>query len=152
MQAMLGQEMQRVERLNLALSAGFTAAGLALVSPHFALSLAAGAAFETFNYHQLLRSTRAMFEGRAAVGAFRFVFALLFVAGAIGLGAHPVGLLLGVSLIIPIMVVEAWRNRPAIVPDAPVLSPDDPSWDRWNPWLARERDDASDDRDEEGAA
>jgi hypothetical protein len=48
------------------------------------------------------------------------------------------------------MVIEAWRNRPAIVADAPVLSPDDPSWDRWNPWLARERDD--DDHDEEGEA
>jgi hypothetical protein len=23
-------------------------------------------------------------------------------------------------------------------PDAPALAPDDPSWDAWNPWLARE--------------
>jgi hypothetical protein len=143
---LLGRDMQRVERLNLALSAGAAAAGFALVSPHFALSLAAGAVFETVNYHHLIRSTRAMFEGTAGVGAFRFAFALLFVAGAIGLGAHPVGLLIGVSLIMPIMVIEAWRNRPAIVADAPVLSPDDPSWDRWNPWLAHERDDD----DEEG--
>ena len=25
-------------------------------------------------------------------------------------------------------------------PGAPALQPDDPSWDAWNPWLARERD------------
>ena len=36
--------IERVGRLNLALSAGAAAAGYALVSPHFALSLAAGAA------------------------------------------------------------------------------------------------------------
>lgn len=133
--------MERVEGVTLALSAGATAAGLAFVSPHFALSLAAGAVFETFSYHQLLRSTKAMFEGSSVgiLGGFRFGFAILFVATAIWLGAHPVGLLIGVSLVMPVMLVEAWRNRPPIDPNAPALPPDDPGWDDWNPWLARER-------------
>jgi hypothetical protein len=39
----------------------------------------------------------------------------------------------------PAAVIEAWRSRPAIDPNAPALDPDDPSWDDWNPWLARER-------------
>ena len=139
--------MERVERVNLALSAGAAAAGFALVSPHFALSLAAGAVFETFNYHHLLQSTKALFQGGrgSVVSGFRFAFVLLFIAAALWLGAHPVGLLLGVSLIMPVMIVEAWRNRPAVEPDAPSLAPDDPSWDAWNPWLAREREDEESD-------
>ena len=27
-------------------------------------------------------------------------------------------------------------------PGAPQLAPDDPDWERWNPWLARERDES----------
>ena len=29
-------------------------------------------------------------------------------------------------------------SRPPIQDDAPVLDADDPSWEHWNPWLARE--------------
>ena len=118
-------------------------------SPHFALSLAAGAAFETVSYGHLLRSTRSMFEtaaGGNAGGGLRFGFGALFVAAAIFLGAHPVGLLVGVSLIMPVLVVEAWRHRPPVLADAPRLAPDDPDWDRWNPWLAREREDEEDEQ------
>ena len=139
--AAAGETSGRVERVHLAVSAGATAAGFALVSPHFALSLAAAALFETYNYHQLVRGTKAMFEGTARGAAgFRFALVLGFVALAIWVGAHPIGLLVGLSLIMPVMLIDAWRNRPAIEVGAPALDPDDPSWDQWNPWLARDRD------------
>ncbi len=54
-------------------------------------------------------------------------------------GAHPVGLVIGLSTIIPAAILEAWRARPLIESAATGLAPDDPAWDRWNPWLARER-------------
>jgi hypothetical protein len=38
------------------------------------------------------------------------------------------------------VVLAAWRARPEPTLDAPALAPDDPSWDAWNPWTARERD------------
>ena len=66
------------------------------------------------------------------------------VWAALALGAHPVGLLLGLSLVVPGVVLAAWRARPAPSPDAPALAADDPSWEAWNPWLARERDPAAD--------
>jgi hypothetical protein len=57
-----------------------------------------------------------------------------------------VGLVLGLSLILPAALIEAWRSRPPIVEDAPALPEDDPGWNDWNPWLARERlDDPEDD-------
>ena len=54
--------------------------------------------------------------------------------------AHAIALLLGLSLIIPALLIAAWRNRPPILADAPALDADDPSWERWNPWLAREEE------------
>ena len=49
---------------------------------------------------------------------------------------RPVGLLLA----LPGVFVWAWRNRPPLVaePVRPALAPDDPSWDRWSVWRARE--------------
>ena len=47
----------------------------------------------------------------------------------------------------PAAIWVAWRNRPALDPNAPALAFDDPAWDSWNPWLARERE-ASDEDDE----
>jgi hypothetical protein len=41
-------------------------------------------------------------------------------------------------------VIAAWRARPAPYPSAPALDAEDPSWDAWNPWLARERDPEAD--------
>jgi hypothetical protein len=81
------------------------------------------------------------------VSSFGLRFALL--AAAVGLalylGAHPVGLLIGLSLIVPSVVIAAWMARPEPAPATPAPSPDDPSWDEWNPWLARERE-AEEDR------
>jgi hypothetical protein len=137
--------MERVERLNLAVSAGAAAAGYAFVSPAFAAGLAVGAAIEALNFRHLLRSGRQLFAGNqvgwSAGYALRFAFLGIGLAGALWLGAHPIGLVVGLSLILPLVVLEAWRTRPPIQADAPSLPPDDPSWDRWNPWLAREAED-----------
>jgi hypothetical protein len=72
-------------------------------------------------------------------------FGLLKMGSARRFGAHPLGLLLGLSLIMPAAIFEAWRARPPLDPSAPALAPDDPSWDRWNPWLARESDPSDED-------
>ena len=48
----------------------------------------------------------------------------------------------------PAVIIEAWRARPAVDPSAPALAPDDPAWERWNPWLARERRDIADEEAE----
>lgn len=144
-----------VERLNLALSAGAVAASFALGSPLFAASLAVGALLETLNFRTLRRSAKALFAGQLVGGSgWSMIYAVRFTLLAIGMGvalyvgAHPVGLVIGLSLIVPAVVIEAWRSRPLVPAEpAPSLPPDDPSWDRWNPWLARERD--IDEEDEE---
>ena len=136
---------------SLAFSAGATAASWAFVSPRFAGSLALGAALEAVNFRTLFRYWQSALLGGerfglAAFGSFglRFVALGAFVWGALAFGAHPVGLLLGLSLVVPGVLIAAWRARPAPVPDAPALAADDPSWDAWNPWLARERDPEAD--------
>ena len=146
-----GPNMVTVQRYNLLMSAGAAAASLALVSPRFAGSLALGALVETVNFRALWRfSQRAIFGASAGSGAAVGSFGLRFVAlgaviwVAIASGAHPVGLVLGLSLIVPAIVLAAWRHRPPMGPVTEAPAPDDPSWDDWNPWLARERD-----RDEE---
>lgn len=141
--------MERVERLNLAVSAGAAAAGYALVSPSFAAGLAAGAAIEALSFRHLVRSGRRLFSGNpvgwGAGYALRFAFIGVAMFVALWAGAHPIGLVVGLSLILPLVVFEAWRTRPPIQPDAPALPPDDPSWERWNPWLAHEREEDEED-------
>lgn len=143
-----------VLRYSLAFSAGATAASWALVSPRFAGSLALGALLEAVNFRALFRHWRSALlgEGRpglAALGSFGFRFVLLggLVWAALALGAHPLGLLIGLSLVVPAVLLAAWRARPLPSAGAPALDPEDPSWDAWNPWLAREREPA-DDEDE----
>jgi len=144
-----------IERTNLTLSAGAVAASLALASPAFALSLAVGAALEAWNFRGLRRSAQFLFWGEIrgsggwlGVYSLRMGMLVVGIAAALYFGAHPVGLLVGLSIIMPATVIEAWRARPPIDPSAPALAEDDPSWERWNPWLAREnppdeeRDDA----------
>jgi len=135
-----------VLRWNLAFSAGATAASFALLSPRFATSLALGALLETVNFRTLYHaSERVLLMGGgasgAAVGAFglRFVLLAAVLWVALGAGAHPVGLVVGLSLVVPAVLLAAWRARPGDGPSGPVPPPDDPSWDAWNPWLARER-------------
>jgi len=141
-----------IERWNLAISAGAFATALALATPAFAASLAVGAALEAANFRALRRSAQFLFWGvlpgqRAWSAAFGLRFLLLAtgICAALYFGADVVGLLIGLSLIVPATVLEAWRSRPAVDPNAPRLDDDDPSWERWNPWLARE----SEPRDED---
>lgn len=136
-----------IERMNLTLSAGAVAAALVLVSPLFALSLAVGAGLEAINFHGLRNQAQFLFWGQIKNGSqwtglfgLRFGIVIIGIGAALYFGADPAGLLVGLSLIMPAAVIEAWRTRPAIDPDAPALHPDDPSWDRWNAWLAREED------------
>jgi hypothetical protein len=138
--------------LNLTLSAGAVAASLVWATPAFAFSLLVGSLLEACNFHTLRRSAQFLFGGeiagsRAWIGVFGMRFSLLAIGivAALHFGAHPVGLLVGLSLMMPAAVIEAWRTRPAIDPDAPALAADDPSWDDWNPWLARERETEEDD-------
>jgi len=142
------------QRMNLKLSAGAVAASLVLATPVFAFSLLAGALLESFNFHALRRSAQFLFwgqidGGRGWMGVFALRFSLLTlgIIAALHFGAHPVGLLIGLSLMMPAAVIEAWRARPSIDDNAPTWGSDDPSWDRWNPWLARERDTLDDEKD-----
>lgn len=136
-----------IERTNLALCAGAAAASWWLVTPAFALSLAFGALLEAVNFRGLRRSAEFLFGGQIQGGnawsglfALRFGLLVIGIGAALAFGADPLGLLLGLSLIMPAAIFEAWRARPPLDPMAPALAPDDPSWDRWNPWLARESD------------
>ena len=125
--------LARVEQWNLGLSASAVAASLALETPHFATSLAAGAFLEAVNLGALRRSAVRFFAGgemgRTWTGAFALRF--LFLAGGIFLtleaGAHPVALLIGLSIAMPAALVDAWLNRPPILDPAtlPVLVDED---------------------------
>ncbi len=140
-------QIDRVQGLNLGLSAGAVALSWVLLSPLFAASLAAGAVLEAVNFRSMRRSCQAIFQAGVsgsgpAVTAFGLRFVLLGagVGLALYVGAHPVGLVIGLSLIVPSVVIAAWMARPEPAPATPVPPPDDPTWDDWNPWLARERE------------
>jgi len=135
------------ERMNLAFSAGAVAASAVLATPLFAFSVAIGAALEAFNFRGLRRQSQFLFWGQiksgglwAGVYGLRFGLLVIGICSALYFGADPAGLLIGLSIIMPAAVVEAWRTRPAVDPNAPALPPDDEAWERWNPWLARERE------------
>jgi hypothetical protein len=134
-----------MERVNLGISAGAVAASLVLASPIFTASLALGAGLEALNFRALRSAAVRLFAGDLAMGkawlaAFGARFAMLAVAigYALHAGAHPVGLTIGLSTMLPAAVAGAWLQRPPIGHPEPGPPPDDPSWDRWNPWLARE--------------
>jgi hypothetical protein len=83
-------------------------------------------------------------EARAASGlALRLPLfgALVFVAIQVGVDAG--GLLAGITTLVPAVVVAAWQSRPRDAADPaalPALPADDPSWELYSPWLARERE------------
>jgi hypothetical protein len=140
-----------IERTNLTLSAGAVAASLAFGSTAFAVSLAIGAALEAFNFRGLRRSAQFLFWGQIGssggwlgVYSLRMSLLVIGIGAALYLGAHPVGLVIGLSLIMPAAVIEAWRARPAVDPSAPTLPEDDPAWERWNAWFARETEERED--------
>jgi len=138
--------MDPMERINLTLSTGGLAASLALASPAFAGAYALGAALEAVNFRALRACATRLLSGQLGSGGALWTallgmrLGMLFVSMGIALfaGAHPLGLLLGVSTIVPAALAGAWLMRPAIDPNAPALEPDDPSWDRWSVWRADE--------------
>ncbi len=145
-----GPGVVAIQRLNLGFSAAAIAAGWALVSPLFASSVALGAAVEFWNFRALHRGALRLFSGMATGGGLamagfglRFVFLALAIALALHGGAHPGGLALGMSMIVPATLVGAWMVRPRDTAPShvPVPPPDDPGWDRWNAWRAAERED-----------
>ena len=138
-----------VERTNLAFAAGAVGASFAFASPRFAVSVLLGAAVETLNLRALWRSSElalglgdpgsTSWLAMLGFGA-RFAMVGLVLWLALSSGANAIGLLIGLSLIIPAVVLAAWRHRPPVVEGLPALEEDDPEWDMWNPWTARERD------------
>ena len=149
-----GPSRAQIERYNLAFCAGGLAAAFALGSPRFAVSLLLGALLASANLRGIWRYSEIVLGvGKASEGSrlpalgfgVRFILlgAVLWVA--LSAGAHPIALLLGLSLIVPSVVIAAWRNRPEVLEGLPGLASDDPEWDMWNPWLARERDPDEDD-------
>lgn len=127
-----------------------------LATPLFAASLALGAALEAANFRTLRRSCEKIFSGMAGTGArsgiaailafgLRYGLLLAAVGAAIHAGIHPVGLVIGLSLIVPSTLIAAWATRPLPDETAQPLDPDDPSWETWNPWLARENTAEEDD-------
>jgi len=139
--------MDPIERVNLQISAGAVAASLLVAPPAFSWGIAVGALLEAVNFRGLRGYARHFFAGdlsgsRAWVGVYALRMVLLAVAigWVLELGVHPLGLLLGLSLVVPAVLLHAWRTRPAMDPNASALAPDDPAWEAWDPWRARERD------------
>ncbi len=149
-------KFEATERLNFTLSAGAVAASFALATPHFAISLALGAALEAVNFRALHSGARALFAGTFAGGGpwvallgTRFVLLAAGIWFALRVGVDPVGLVLGLSLMLPATLIAAIRQRPPVIPQdpAPPLPPDDPSWDRWSVWRAGEVEPPADEDD-----
>jgi len=147
-----------MERLNLGISAGAVAASFAFASPLFAASVALGAALEALNFRALRAATRRLFAGELTVGhawaagfGARFVLLAAGIGYALHAGAHPVALTLGLSTMVPAVLVGAWLQRPPVLDPAtlpPPPPPDDPSWDRWSVWRAREIEPRADEDEE----
>ena len=136
----------RVLAWHFAFVAAATFAAFALATPKFALSVLLGAALQTMNFRGLYGIARAAFanEARAASGfALRLPLLGVLLFLAIGAGVDAGGLLVGLTTLVPAVVIAAWQARPREAVDIaslPALAPNDPSWDQYSPWLARERE------------
>ncbi len=135
--------MLRVERLNVTLSAGAVAASFAFFTPLIATSIAAGALLEVVNFRALHASARSFFAGQLGganlwVGfvALRLAVFGAAMALAVALGAHAIAFIVGLSIVLPAVVIDSWRNRPPVLDqsDYPVPDADDPSWDEFSLW------------------
>lgn len=145
-------ELARVEQLNLGLSAGAVAVSFVFSTPHFATSLAAGALLEAVNFGAIHRGARQLFSGESAslrgwvgVLSMRFMLLALAILVTMQAGAHPAALLIGLSLVMPATVIDAWIHRPPVVDPAtlPTLveaeaeaeAEDDAEyWERYSIW------------------
>ncbi len=137
-----------IERINVALSAGAVATAAMVATPLFAASVAIGALVEGLSFRGLSVASHAFFagviRGQAAwllLLAMRLglVGALLF--GAIRLGIDPVGLLIGLSIILPASVLGAIRMRPPVDPNAGPIREEDSEWG-WDARLYQDREEA----------
>ena len=121
---MLALGLATVERWNLGLSAGAVAASWALLTPHFATSVAAGAFIEAINLGAIHRAARRLFAGELMtagwVGGLAMRFVLLGAAIFVTMraGADAAALLIGLSIAMPATLIDAWIQRP------PVLDPE----------------------------
>lgn len=130
------------EKLNLGLSAGAVAASFAIASPSFAGSLAAGATLGSVNFRFLHGVAEAIFQGAmqsggwVAVLGLRLMLVFVGMGAAMTLGADAIGLVIGLSLVMPATVLAAIWLRPEHVPTppGPAIAPDDPSWDEYSLW------------------
>ena len=137
------ESSRALQKLNLTLSAGGIAASALLAGPAFTAAYALGAALEAVNFRALCACARRMLSGqladsRAWLALLGMRLTMLFAAMGVALlaGAHPLGLLLGVSTVVPAVLIGAWWLAPPIDPDAPALPADDPAWDHWSVWRA----------------
>ena len=94
-----------MEKLNLTLSAGAVAASYVLATPHFAMSLALGAALEAMNFSVLYRAAKAFFAGElSGSGPWVAVLSVRIIALGVGIflilgaGANPVAVAIGLCL------------------------------------------------------
>ncbi len=135
-----------IEQLNLALSAGAVATAALVASPAFAASVAVGAVVEGLSFRGLSVASKAFFAG-VLRGRFVWLLLLGMRLGLVGtllyfsvrLGADPIGLLIGLSVILPATVVGSLRLRPPVDPNAAALELDpdeEPGPDEWG-WDAR---------------
>lgn len=132
-----------IERINVALSAGTVATAAVVASPLFALSVAVGAVLESLSFRGLSIASRAFFGG-VVRGQVAWLLLLAMRLGLVGtllffalrLGADPIGLLIGLSVILPASVVGALRMRPPVDPNARPLEPEEDADSDWG-WDAR---------------
>ncbi len=139
-----------IEQLNVALSAGAVAGAAVLVTPHFAMSVAVGALLEVLNFRGLAIASGALFRG-ALQGSAAWLLLLALRLGLVGAalygairfgGVDPVGVLIGLSVVLPASLIGAWRLRPPVDLNAQPLEdpavgpssrsagePDDWGWD-----------------------
>lgn len=143
-------DLHPLERLNLGIASGALAVSLLVAPAGFSSSLALGVALEAVNFRALRLTAGRLLSGQLGGGGtwvallgMRLVMLMVSMGIALAAGAHPIALLIGVSTIVPAVLVGAWIWRPAVDPDAPALPPDDPSWDHYSVWLAREVEPAS---------
>ena len=131
------------EKLNVGLSAGAVAASFAVASPLFAGSLAFGAALETMNFRFLHRTADAVFAGVVpgggawiAVLVLRLTLMFAGIVAAMMSGADPIGLVIGLSIVMPATIAAAIWHRPEHVEQEPLpaLDPEDPAWDDYSVW------------------
>lgn len=130
-----------MERLSLTLSAGVVSVSFVAISPIFAASCALGAALEAVNFRALRATAARLLSGEiqgggvwTAVLGMRLTMLFVSMGVALAAGAHPIGLLVGVSMIVPAVLIVAWRTRPPIDPAAPALPADDPEWETFSVW------------------